>query len=236
MITSSRPAIFAFGWLGAKTKHMNKLNKIYSNMGYQFHSIIQSPLSMLGIQKTTKYEELYNQAIGRPIICHIFSLNGAHSFLKTMTDEQYKFKPGLNIRGLILDSTPGKLYPTIYSEAFSKAIFPSYPFLQKISQTGLSLMFKVFFKGHKKHLDEAYSMINSVYQHPFKAPQLILASENDQIVKCDDIKEYEKIARNSGVYVKSRYWPDSGHVGMFRDHMTEYISLIQDFTSKFIPL
>ena len=237
MISSPRPTVFAFGWLGAKPKHMIKLNKIYNSMGYDFHSIIQSPFSMLGIKPmTSKYEELYNHAIGKPILCHIFSLNGAHSFLKTMTDGNYRFRPKLNIRGLILDSTPGKLYHDIYSEAFSKALFPSFPLFGKLSQSGLQYLFNIFFKRNKKHLEEAHSMISSVYSHPFKAPQLILASEKDEIVRCNDIKEYENIARNIGVYVKSRYWSDSGHVQLFRDHMEEYIRLMKDFSSRFLPL
>lgn len=110
MLKSKTPLVLAFGWWGSKDYNMKSFEKIYASAGYEFKYMIQSTKSFLDIKlDNDKIQEMYEAAKNRNILLHLFSINGAFSFLNSMMMNDYKdYKPNLNIKGIIWDLLPGK--------------------------------------------------------------------------------------------------------------------------------
>lgn len=233
--TQKKPAIFIFGWLGAKEYHMDRVKSFYEEIGIPAFSIIQSYKSILNISSNQqKINEFVNEAQDRPLIAHVFSLNGASAFLKCFTDETLKLKPAIQMKGLVLDSTPGHINRTLYHRAFSKALFPRSNILSSIANVVLAPGFDAFLLLARKHNKESERMIKHIYEHPFTCPQLIFSSEKDKLIRNQDVREYEMKAREAGAIVTSKYYTDSDHIKMYRDHRPEYKQLIQEFACKYL--
>lgn len=232
---NKKPAVFIFGWLGAKEYHMDRVKSFYEEIGVPAFSIIQPFKSIINISNNQqKINEFVNEARNRPLIAHVFSLNGSSALLKCFADSSYQLKPEIQMNGLILDSAPGHVDRPLYRKAFSKALFPRSNTLSSISSVAMTPFVDIFLLFAKNHRKETDSMIKHIYDHPFTCPTLIFSSEKDQLIKNQDVREYEMKARAAGAIVSSKYYPDSDHIRIYRDHRAEYKQLIQEFTHKYL--
>ena len=203
-------------------------------MGLDYKSMIQSYLSVLNITNDQKkFDAMYNAAKGRDTFCHIFSLNGASSFVSSlMKSDLSGFKEGINVKSIIWDSSPGTSPDFIYHKAFAKSIFPSSKVLSSVTSALLLPVFSVFLHNAKAHKAKAQSMIDHIFSHPFTMPQLVMGSKHDYIIRFEDMKRYVDAAKEAGVDIHTRFWDDSDHVRLYHDHKQEYISLVKEFTKQ----
>lgn len=232
-----KPLVLAFGWLGAQNYHMNSFRKIYNGVGLEYKSMVQSYSSILNIRSDKKkFEEMYEAAKGRDLLCHIFSLNGASSFADSLMEPDcIHFRPGINVKGIVWDSSPGTSPKYIYHKAFAKSIFPRSPACASILSAALAPPFKLFLALSKSHNEAAKHKINTIYANPFTCPQLSLSSIRDYIIKHEDIVRYVENAKKAGADIEAKYWTDSDHVMLYHDHKAQYIQICQDFAKKIFP-
>lgn len=232
MLKGNKPIVFGFGWLGSRPYHMHSFEKIYNRLGLEFQSIIQSPLSVLNVTRDDKkFSRIYNSAKGRNCLCHIFSLNGASSFLSSLVKEDLSgFKEGVRVESIIWDSSPGTSPDFIYHKAFAKSIFPNSPILTGITSTILKPVFQLFLQRNEYHKHKTQEMIDHIYKHPFSVPQLVLGSKRDYIIRYEDMFRYVCNAQSQGIPIESHFWEDSDHVRLYHDHKDEYIEIVEKFT------
>lgn len=234
MIQSKKPLVLAFGWLGSQDYHMHSFEKIYKNAGYDFKFMIQSKLACLDLkQDTKKYEEMYDAARNRPVMCHIFSLNGAFGFLNSMKQNNYiDFKPDLNIKGMIWDSAPGRGAGDHYNRPFARAIANRSEVMYQFLKYALIPPFKLFYLFSHNHRKLRDQRIQSMYNHPFPFKQLLIASKYDRVIKYKDMMEYVNNAKKQNVDITTKIYNDSDHVMLYHNHKDEYTRLILDFANN----
>ncbi|OHS99823.1 hypothetical protein TRFO_33652 [Tritrichomonas foetus] len=226
---SKKPAIFIFGWLGAKEYNMEKIKKFYSGIDADLFSIIQSPLSLLNVKQDKSLDHLYEKAVDRPVVCHVFSLNGASSFYKSLTTDNLILKPRLNIKGLIFDCTPGHINRPLYHRAFSNAMFPKSPKINKVASTILTPVFDVFLLFANKHRKVSKKQVDQLYKHPFRYPTLAITSKKDDLIPYQDVLEYAENLKNTGTAVQTCVFENSTHVKAYHDHREFYSKMVSDF-------
>lgn len=230
-----KPAVFVFGWLGSKPRHVHTIAEFYRGMNVEVIPYIQQPVSLLNLKQDQKsFERMYNQALDRPVLCHIFSMNGSSAFYKTFADEKMIVNPRIDLRALIMDSTPGRVNRELYHRAFSKAIFPKSKVMSALAGAALTPVFDAFLLASKSHRKTTEATIQALYNNPVKVPTLMLGSEQDDLIFSKHMLEYAERARQAGAEVKTRFWGDSGHVRLYKDHRDEYVSLIQSFARKYL--
>lgn len=234
MLKNTKPIVLAFGWLGSKQYNMDSFKKIYNSIGLEYKSMIQTYFSVLNISSDDKkFNEMHEAAKGRDTLCHIFSLNGAFSFLNSLMKKDLSgYKEGVNVKGVIWDSSPGHSPDDIYHTAFAKSVFPKSEKMSKMLSSILKPTFNVFLRHSKVHKERTNFMINHMFESPLTCPQLVLGSKKDYIIKYDDMKGYADSAKRAGADVKTRFWDDSDHVSLYHDHKQEYIGLVKDFAEK----
>ena len=231
----AKPAVFIFGWLGAKPYHIARVASFYKDLDVECIPYIQHPISMLNVREDKKgFERLYEKAIDRPVMCHLFSMNGASVFYKAFTGSDLVLKPNINLRALVLDSTPGHINRELYHRAFANALFPRSRYLANAANFALKPVFDAFLFGARSHRAESQKQIRALYRHPIQAPTLMFSSARDELIPFQDQLEYAERAREAGITVQTRIWPDSGHIRMYRDHRPEYISLCRSFAQKYL--
>jgi len=233
MLTQRRPGVFIFGWLGAKPYHLARVASFYDGLGVDCETFIQSHLSLLNIrEQTTEMLKLYQKSLNRPVLMHVFSLNGGAVLFKTFADKNLAIKPEINLKALILDSTPGHVNTALYHRAFSQAIFPRSQTNAKIAQSVLKPLFHTFLFFARSHTKAATAYSEQFFAHPFRVPTLMLGSQQDELIPNRDMVEYAEKAARAGVDVRTRFWPDSGHIRLYREHRPEYIDLVREFTKQ----
>lgn len=227
--------MFVFGWLGSKPRHVHAIAEIYRYMDVEVIPYIQRPSSLLNLKQDQKsFEKMYNQALNRPVLCHMFSMNGSSTFYKTFADEKMIVNPKIDLRAVIMDSTPGRVDRKLYHRAFSKAIFPKSRYMSALANIALTPIFDAFLMASKSHRKTTEATIQALYDNPVQVPTLMLGSERDELILHKHMLEYAERARQAGTEVQTRFWSDSGHVRLYKDHQNEYVALIQAFTRNFL--
>jgi hypothetical protein len=234
MAVVSRPACFIFGWLGAKPYHLARIKTFYDGLGIDCEVYTQHATSLLDLRPDTQsFSRLYDQALQRPVLCHLFSMNGVSAFLKSFADSKWEVRPEINVKALVLDSTPGHVNTALYHRAFSQALFPHSPALNSIGQSLLSALFRLYLSAAKVHREKRMEQDRRIYERPFQYPTLMLGSKVDALIPYDHMMEYAETARKMGIVVETQFWPDSGHIRTYRDHRPEYIALVRNFAKKY---
>lgn len=230
-----KPAVFVFGWLGAKMRHVNTVADFYKHMDVEVIPYVQQPASLLNIKQDEKaFKRMYEQALNRPVFCHMFSMNGSSTFYKTFADKYMRLKSGIDLKALIMDSTPGRIDRDLYHRAFSKAIFPKSKILSAATNIALTPVFDTFLFLSKSHRKETEMTVKALFNNPVKVPTLMLASKKDELIRFGHMMEYADRAKQAGVEVHTKFWSDSGHVRLYKDHPTEYVELVQSFAKRFL--
>lgn len=232
MLSEKKPLIAIFGWLGAKPRHIAEIKSIYKGLPVETVAHVQKPLATLNIRSEKKVvDDIYRRSQGRPLLCHVFSLNGASALVKTFS-ENYKWRENVKFSGIIWDSTPCLPYPDTYRAAYSRAMFPHHKAMAKITESLLYLPFAAYQTLGRKHLKEFEQMLGMIENVPPLCPQLFLSSLKDDFVPTADVMYHADRIKEMGADVDMRVWDDSGHIRMFRDHPSEYNSLVLDFAMK----
>ena len=224
-----KPTIFIFGWLGAKDFNLNKISCFYKNAGFETESIIQSPTSLLNIKRDKSLDEFYKKAIGKPIVCHLFSLNGASAFYKSFTSNNLIIKPNLNIKGFIMDCTPGHVERALYHRAFSNALFPNSPQLKSAMSGLLTPLFQLFLWCARSHRKESARMLRSLYNNPLQYPTLAITSKKDDLIPYQDVLEYVNNLKKTATPVQDCVFYDTTHVKAYHDHTKFYKNMVTNF-------
>lgn len=251
-IHQKKPAVFIFGWLGAKKYNMHKISKFYTeNMDVDVFPFIQTPQSLLNMSRDKGLDKLYEKALSRPLIFHIFSLNGASAFYKSFSANEFKLndtknnkeenknlklilKPNLDIRGLIFDCTPGRVNRSLYHRAFSNAIFPKSHVLRQVASIALTPIFDAFLFFARKHRKVSSLQLKTLYNDPLKYPSLLFSSLKDDLIPYNDVLEYANNVKKKGVPVQTCVFKDSTHVKGYHDHRDFYRRTISKFAKMCI--
>lgn len=254
-INQKKPAIFLFGWLGAKNYNLHKISKFYTEtMDVDVFPFIQTPQSLLNMTRDKGLDDLYQKALNRPLIFHIFSLNGASAFYKSFSATDFNIdninnesgknlstndlklilKPNLDIRGLIFDCTPGRVNRSLYHRAFSNAISPKSYLLRKFVSIALTPVFDAFLFFARKHRKLSSLQLQTLYNDPLKYPSLLFTSLKDDLIPCKDVLEYANDVKKNGVTVQTCVFKDSTHVKGYHDHRDFYRRTITDFAKTCI--
>jgi acetyl esterase/lipase len=229
-----RPLVVMLGWLGSRMRHLQKISKLYDGLDIDRELFIERPLSLMQIrEQTTEMEALYQKSLNRPLLVHVFSLTGVSALAKIFTDRKSHPRPNLDIRGLVLDSTPCRVIADMHRDAFPKALFPNSRFLRKATQFFMTPVFDAFINvtGVVKWGEQ---LTHEIYRQPWTQPTLMLGSMQDQLIPNSEMVEYAKQARKAGAVVETRFWPDSGHVRVSLDHAMEYGELVRGFTKTHV--
>lgn len=207
---------------------------------------IQSPESLLNLSRDKGLDNLYKIALNRPIIFHIFSLNGASALYKsfTLNDKLFDLKklsntndkdlklilrPNLDIRGMIYDCTPGTVNRSLYHRAFSSALFPHYPKFKSIASLCLTPIFDLFLLLASKHRKMSTIQLKSFYNDPLKFPSLFFASKSDDLIPYTDVMAYANKVKQCGVPIQTCIFKDSTHVKGYHDHRLFYKRTVSEF-------
>jgi acetyl esterase/lipase len=121
-------------------------------------------------------------------------------------------------------------------ESFRQALTPRNPILARAVETfvfsPLALILSKAFPPARRNA----KLAQRFYENPLSVPTLILGSEKDAIVQHKEMVEYAEIAAKRGISVETRFWPDSGHVRVWKDHSKEYADIVRAFTKAHLLL
>jgi pimeloyl-ACP methyl ester carboxylesterase len=224
-----RPLVVMLGWLGCKTRHLQKIARLYDGFDVDREFFIEGPLSLIRLrEQKTEMEAIYRKSLNRPLLVHAFSLTGASALIKTFTDANVKPRPGLDVRGLVLDSTPCRVTHEIHRKAFPKALFPNSRALERATQLLLTPLFDAFVDATGV-IKWGARITAEIYRSPWANPTLMLGSVQDRLIPNSELVAYAELARKAGASVETRFWPDSGHVRVSMDHAAEYAEIVRAF-------
>lgn len=230
MLKGRSTAVLGFGWLGAQTRHMNSISKLYDKLGLDFKWMIQSPLSLLNLKDDIKsFNDMYNYSKNKSVVLHIFSLNGAQAAFRSLLNENWTPKRDVNIRGVIWDSAPGIPDNDTYHKAFASAIFPNTALLRNVTAAALLPVFKIFLCFGRKQMEQASRRLDFLYNNPLPYPQLIMTSKNDTILPYETTQLYADAAKRRGYPTTLKIFDKSGHVKLWWDYRDEYSRYVSDF-------
>jgi pimeloyl-ACP methyl ester carboxylesterase len=226
------PAVFLLGWLGCKQRHLQHIARFYDGLGVDCVTFTENPISLLRFRSgKSATDALYQKALNRPVIFHSFSLTGASALVKAFAGTRLDFKPEIDVRGLILDSSPGHVNSALPIRGFATVAFPNSPKLAKLAQIVVGPLFNLVV-NMSDSTDFGKRVSAEIYAKPCTLPTLLLASEKDEIIPYKDIIEYGEAVAKAGGTVQTKIWPDSGHIRMSKDHPEEYKQLVRAFVQK----
>jgi pimeloyl-ACP methyl ester carboxylesterase len=227
-----RPAVFLLGWLGCKPRHLQHISRFYDGLDIDRVIFTEDFTSLFRMRSgKAATDALYQKALNRPVLFHSFSLTGASALVKAFADTRFDFKPEIDVRGLILDSSPGHVNAALPIRALATISFPKSPRLAKLAETVGGPLLNLFVNlGDSTEFGKRVS--KEIYAKPCTLPTLLLASEQDEIVPHKEIIEYRDAVTKAGGKVQTKFWPDSGHIRLSKDHPEEYKALVRAFVQK----
>jgi pimeloyl-ACP methyl ester carboxylesterase len=229
MAVSRQPVIFLLGWLGCKTHHLKRISRFYDGLGVECVTFVEDVWSLLRFRSSkARFDALYEKGLNRPVLFHAFSLTGTSAIIKTFANNDLDFKPEFDVRGLIFDSAPGSVHPALTIRGFATMALPHSPRLAAVTQAVVGPFFNLFVNlSDSTKFGKGVS--DRIYEKPSKVPTLILGSERDQMIPHTEMKAYAEAASRAGTLVQTKFWPDSGHIRLSKDHADEYKALVRAF-------
>jgi hypothetical protein len=210
MLVRKRAAVCLFGWFGARSAQLSRLAGIYDGLDADVELFKESLVSSLQFrEQTADICALRQKVTGRPLLVHVFSMNGAASFLKTLTDERLDLQPGIDLRGLIFDSAPARMRLGELPEPFGNAMFPRNKWLAAAATFVIRPVFHLYCMASGKGQKDLDRFTRGFFGRPFNVPTLVLASERDTTLEPGHMRDYAESVARAGVPVQTRFWPDS---------------------------
>jgi pimeloyl-ACP methyl ester carboxylesterase len=208
---------------------------IYDGLDADVETFRESPISSLQIrEQRADIFALRQKLSGRPVLVHVFSMNGAMSFLKTLTDDRLDLRPDVDLRGIIFDSSPGRMSLGALPEPLGNAMFPRNRFLAAAATFIIRPIFRLYCLAFDKGQKDIDWFTRGFFGRPFNVPTLVLASERDTTLAPADMREYAESVARAGAPVETHFWPDSQHVRLFKDHRKEYTDIVRKFAEHYL--
>ncbi|XP_057794524.1 uncharacterized protein LOC131010860 [Salvia miltiorrhiza] len=243
--------VVVFAWMSSQEKHLNNYVDVYSSLGW--NSIVCQPkiLNLFFPDKAASLaQEIVNELIQElkirpcPIIFASFSGGPKACMYKVLQIIEGKHEEQINqdecrlvrdsISGYIFDSCPvdfvsdlGKRF--ILHQTGFKISRP--PLVASWITSGISSTMEALFLSRlESQRAEYWQTLYSTVS--FRAPYLILCSEDDELAPFQIIFNFASRLKNLGADVKLVKWNKSSHVGHFRHHPEEYSAAVTELLRK----
>lgn len=237
--------VLMFGWTGSAFKHLQKYSEIYQKKGETVVQYCPSPLLVYKPHPRKDYHRMSEEFLTilsenglekQPVFFHSFSNGGTYMYYHLV---QELFKRGANIRGTILDSTPGKSGYYLIKGSVAQVSPGNVVLKTAIGVTGwlyceMLLRYKrtmdrLAGKDPYNTEDYRYYLHRSMITLPNREPQLCLFSKVDDVTFYRDVEEYIRRRKELGADISGKLWDGSRHVKHLVDHPEEYVSLVENF-------
>uniref|UniRef100_A0A0K0EXD6 Transmembrane protein 53 (inferred by orthology to a human protein) n=1 Tax=Strongyloides venezuelensis TaxID=75913 RepID=A0A0K0EXD6_STRVS len=235
----SNVIICLFGWAGCKDRYLKKYATFYEEAGY---STLRATAPIEKIRNLRDYKkyglEYFKKFLSQPnvgkkkVFFHIFSMNGASTFLK-FYEILLNHEESIMISGIIFDSCPADVKPTQGALAISYALYPPSKY-GNLTTKMTKFILTIGFMSHRYMIyleslftENAYERNFAYYKlitmNSLPKQQLYLFSEKDNICSSSSIKEFIKKQEtiNMKTFEKLEF-TDSEHVQHFRSYPREY--------------
>ncbi|XP_042046899.1 uncharacterized protein LOC121792844 [Salvia splendens] len=243
--------VVVFAWMSCQEKHLKNYVDMYSSRGW--NSIVCQPqfLNLFFPDKAASLaQEIVNELIQElkirpcPIIFASFSGGPKACMYKVLQIIEGKWEEQINqdecrlvrdsISGYIFDSCPVDFVSDMGNRFFhhQTGLTISRPPLiaswitSGISSTLDTLFLSRFESQRAEYWQTLYSTVS------FRAPYLILCSEDDELAPFQIIFNFATRLKNLGADVKLVKWNKSSHVGHFRHHPEEYSASVTELLTK----
>ncbi|XP_033738662.1 transmembrane protein 53-like [Pecten maximus] len=235
------PVVILIGWAGCKDQYLAKYSKIYEQNRcitiryippreitfFKPHLLHGIGIRVLDLISDFNLEE-------SPVFFHIFSNNGAFVYseisriLHSVEGRKYS---KLKVKGLIVDSAPGKRRILRAAQAFALSTGNSgfmkmayfigmvtYLFFMRIY-----LFLSRIFNRSTGITVNPYSVFEYIKEDKARWPQLYLYSRSDEIIPHTDVEEIVSYRRDKlKLHIQSECWETSKHVSILRDNPEAY--------------
>jgi len=236
--------VIILGWTASFLENLTPYTKLYKSLGI---STISSPCSFW--QTMSPFSKSMNMRVSRRIVeklvdfegdlrlwsmhrgrrywartvfVHAFSNGGFQTYLSL--NELITEEPHIYIEGLIVDSAPSFISPTISPFLLSVTGLPR---KTKIFNMPLALgwaMVGYFWNPFRNYLKEAAS----AKKNPAK-PELFLFSDGDRLIRAEKIAEFINERSKVGCEVTVVRFADSPHVQHYRYYKKRYRENVAKF-------
>ncbi|CAG8983794.1 hypothetical protein HYALB_00006759 [Hymenoscyphus albidus] len=226
--TSQDPdLILLLGWMDALPRHLSKYAAAYENLYPSSHILIVTTSAL----DTTIHsrdanrkriepalEVLYSldAKTGSKTLLHFFSNGGGFTGILLANGYREKMGRVLPVRGVVLDSSPGRTRHEATIRAFSLGM-PKNVFLRTM---GIFLL-RVFLilwrvndilRGRPNLIESVRGELNDPAVFDGRAKRLYVYSVGDEMVEWRDVEEHIKEAKERGYKVEGERFEESGHV------------------------
>lgn len=180
-----------------------------------------------------------NNIADNPIIFHIFSNGGSMvytSLSALLNSPESPYQGRLCIRGIIVDSAPGKSRVFNAVRAFMSTLSSNF-ILRYI--LGLCLLIYLLLNRLvnlllplETVLGKGFRVYEKMCLDKTQCPQLFLYSKADTVIMAADVEEVIARRKDQGVDVKSLCWEESAHVAHFRANPELYTKTCLEFAAE----
>jgi hypothetical protein len=226
--------VFLLGWADAPLKYVQKYASIYpdntrvvvllsefKHFVYTKHALVQQMSPAIEWLQ----EQQDNAGHPLPLVMHLFS-NGGALLLSSLELAAQRAGVQLDIQGIVCDSAPseGRLVEGVKVGT----MWVRNPVLRHLLSLLVAAVLVAFRLGAMVRGElSTFEWIWSTLSNPKrKCTRLMLYSEADAMVGPAGVEKFVAAARQGGVDVVTKRWPDSAHVRHFLEHPEEYRSLI----------
>ena len=230
---SLQPIAVVYGWLLAKSRHLEKFGQFYNNHGADVVTVKPNVTEVL---RPKKAEELAGRLLDivqspsnreRPVLIHGFSVGGylyGQTLNHIVTNPKYSSVQD-RIIGQIFDSPVdfNNIPYGISNAATDNAIL----------KNTMRLSIQSYFKLTQKYtMDKFVARSKLFLSNPVRAPALVLFSNDDPVALPEACERCVTGWRDLGMDVTSKKWDSSPHVSHFYKHQEEYMELLMEFLKK----
>ncbi|KAL0023096.1 hypothetical protein WJX77_000879 [Trebouxia sp. C0004] len=221
-----KPLVILIGWLGAKERHFNKYAEMWQRMGHKTfgyqpptHSIVLPPIgSARAAEFIRDVQSFQNLHLNQSVIYHIFS-NAGFLFFGTVlraiaaadalpsqqltsdacSQQHNMLQP---VKGLILDSAPCRLTPSISARGFTAAVLSKPAESIQVQHPHLVSAAQLLFTP-VLHFPPIANRQNQIWQAWSKTaplcPQLYLYSSADALIPPAAVQQFQEMQKQRGL-------------------------------------
>ncbi len=239
-VPSDPDLILLVGWMDATSRHISKYTAGYTALyptsriltitttGYDFVFRTQASNEA---RIAPALEILYGLPKETKLLLHFFSNGGATT--TAFVAKAYKEKTGrvLPVKGVVLDSNPGKAIYGATVKAFSVAL-PKNIVVRCIGVFVWSVLLFLYLaqyrvRGRLDIIERARREVNDKGLMEIKAPRVYVYSETDPMVDWRFVEEHGEDAKKLGYKIEREKFVGSGHCGHMLLDRERYWKIIQ---------
>lgn len=230
----TNPMVILYGWLLAKSKHLEKFGNLYNRHGADVVTVKPNVSEVLRPKKAEEVASTILDTLqsssnkNKPVLIHGFSVGGyfySQTLNKIVTDPKYASVQD-RIIGQIFDSPVDfNNIPFGVSNAATN---------NRLLRNTMKLSIESYFSLTRKYtMDEYLARSKLFYTNPVRTPALFLFSDDDPVALPESCERCVSQWKDDlGMDVTSKKWDSSPHVSHFYKHQEEYTSLLVEFLKK----